>query len=157
MNKVTHGTTNVFADLGYTDAGERQVKTRLALAINDLLKGRKLKQREIAEILGVLQPKVSALENYRFDQFSIEKLMVFFCHAESRRGNHDPAVPYHGGVREHFCTGSSAMALHSVRHSRANKRRVAVMTAMLNFRKSYWPRGLAAVDATLIRVTDPRH
>ena len=34
------------------------------------------------------------------------------------------------------------------------------MTAMLNFRKSYWPRGLAAVDATLtallIRVTELR-
>ena len=77
MNKVTHGTTNVFADLGYTDAGECQVKTRLALAINDLLKGRELKQREIAEILGVLQPKVSARKNYPLDQFSIEKLIAY--------------------------------------------------------------------------------
>ena len=77
MSNVTHGTANVFEDLGYADAGERQVKTRLALAVNDILMGRKLKQREIAEILGVPQPKVSALKNYRLDQFSIEKLMTF--------------------------------------------------------------------------------
>lgn len=74
---ITHGTTNVFVDLGYADAGERQTKTRLALAVNNLLKGRKLKQREIAELLHIPQPKVSALKNYRLDQFSVERLLMF--------------------------------------------------------------------------------
>ena len=74
---VTHGTTNVFDDLGYADAGERQTKTRLALAVNNLLKGRKLKQSEIAELLHITQPKVSALKNYRLDQFSVERLLAF--------------------------------------------------------------------------------
>ena len=69
MSTITRGTSNVFADLGYRDAAERQVKTRLALAVNELLKARKLKQREIALLLGVPQPKVSALKNYRLDQF----------------------------------------------------------------------------------------
>ncbi len=77
MSTITHGTTNVFADLGYADAAERQTKTRLALAVNELLKARKLKQREIATLLGVPQPKVSALKNYRLDQFSVERLMEF--------------------------------------------------------------------------------
>lgn len=77
MSKITRGTTNVFADLGYADAAERQTKTRLALAVNELLKSRKLKQREIAALLGVPQPKVSALKNYRLDQFSVERLMAF--------------------------------------------------------------------------------
>lgn len=77
MTRITRGTTNVFADLGYADAAERQTKTRLALAVNELLKARKLKQREIATLLGVPQPKVSALKNYRLDQFSIERLMKF--------------------------------------------------------------------------------
>ena len=77
MMTLTRGTTNVFEDLGYADADERQIKTRLALAVNELLKARKLKQREIAELLSVPQPKVSALKNYRLDQFSIEKLMAF--------------------------------------------------------------------------------
>jgi len=74
---ITHGTGNVFADLGLPDAAERQTKTRLALTVNDLLKARKLKQRETAELLGVPQPKVSALKNYRLDQFSVERLMEF--------------------------------------------------------------------------------
>jgi predicted XRE-type DNA-binding protein len=77
MSTITRGTGNVFADLGYQDAAERQIKTRLALAVNELLKARKLKQREIAILLGVPQPKVSALKNYRLDQFSVERLMEF--------------------------------------------------------------------------------
>ena len=77
MTRITRGTGNVFADLGYPDAAERQTKTRLALAVNELLKARKLKQREIGALLGVPQPKVSALTNYRLDQFSVERLMEF--------------------------------------------------------------------------------
>ena len=77
MTRITRGTSNVFADLGYPDAAERETKTRLALAVNELLKARKLKQREIALLLGVPQPKVSALTNYRLDQFSVERLMQF--------------------------------------------------------------------------------
>ncbi|WP_323028629.1 helix-turn-helix transcriptional regulator [Castellaniella defragrans] len=72
---VTEGTSNVFEDLGFPDAAERQTKTRLALAVNELIKARGLKQREAAEVLGIPQPKVSALKNYRLDQFSVEKLM----------------------------------------------------------------------------------
>lgn len=77
MSTITHGSTNVFADLGYEDSAERQTKTRLALAVNELLKSRKLKQREIATLLAIPQPKVSALKNYRLDQFSVERLMEF--------------------------------------------------------------------------------
>lgn len=72
---ITDGTTNVFEDLGLPDAAERQTKTRLAFAVNKLIQARGLKQREAAEVLGIPQPKVSALKNYRLDQFSVEKLM----------------------------------------------------------------------------------
>ena len=77
MTRITRGTSNVFADLGYPDAADRQTKTRLAIAVNELLKARRLKQREIALLLGVPQPKVSSLKNYRLDQFSVERLMQF--------------------------------------------------------------------------------
>lgn len=77
MSDIIHGTTNVFADLGLPNAAERQIKTRLALAVNDLLKSRHLKQREIAGLLGIPQPKVSALKNYHLDVFSVERLMEF--------------------------------------------------------------------------------
>jgi predicted XRE-type DNA-binding protein len=76
-NDITRGSDNVFGDLGFLDAPERQLKTRLALAVNELLKARKLKQREVAELLDIPQPKVSALKNYRLDQFSVERLMAF--------------------------------------------------------------------------------
>jgi predicted XRE-type DNA-binding protein len=74
---VTHGSTNVFADLGLPDAVERQTKTRLAMQVNELLKDRRLKQVEAARVLGIPQPKISALANYRLDGFSVEKLMEF--------------------------------------------------------------------------------
>jgi predicted XRE-type DNA-binding protein len=72
---ITRGTTNVFADLGLPEATERQTKTRLALSINEILKSRKLKQRDASSLLGIPQPKVSALKNYRLDNFSVERLM----------------------------------------------------------------------------------
>ena len=74
---IERGSGNVFADLGLPDPGERQTKTRLALALNRIIKGQGLKQAEAARLLGVPQPKVSALVNYRLDGFSVEKLMDF--------------------------------------------------------------------------------
>lgn len=74
---ITEGTANVFADLGFTDACERQTKTRLAFVINEIVKNRKLKQVEVATLLNVAQPKVSALKNYRLDGFSVERLLEF--------------------------------------------------------------------------------
>ncbi|HLY57417.1 MAG TPA: helix-turn-helix transcriptional regulator [Stellaceae bacterium] len=74
---ITRGTGNVFADLGYLDAEERQTKLRLAYAINDVIARRRLTQAVAAAKLGVNQPKVSALANYKLDGFSVERLMVF--------------------------------------------------------------------------------
>jgi predicted XRE-type DNA-binding protein len=74
---ISEGTFNVFADLGFPDAAERQTKTRLAYALNEILGERGLKQARAAKLLGVPQPKISALKNYRLDGFSVEKLMEF--------------------------------------------------------------------------------
>jgi predicted XRE-type DNA-binding protein len=74
---ITRGTGNVFADLGYADAEERQTKLRLAFAINDVIARRRLTQAAAAEKLGINQPKVSALANYKLDGFSVERLMTF--------------------------------------------------------------------------------
>ena len=76
-NDITDGTGNVFADLGLPEAGDRQTKTRLAMAVNAILKDRRYRQMQAAQVLGIPQPKVSALANYRLDQFSVEKLMSF--------------------------------------------------------------------------------
>lgn len=67
----------MFADLGLPDAADRQTKTRLAMAVNAILKDRRLKQADAASLLGIPQPKVSALVHYWLDYFSVEKLMGF--------------------------------------------------------------------------------
>lgn len=72
---ITRGTGNVFADLGFPDADERQAKLRLAYALNQVLDAGKLSQAEAAKVLGVTQPKVSALRNYKLSGFSVERLM----------------------------------------------------------------------------------
>lgn len=74
---ITRGTSNVFVDIGLPDASDRQTKTRLAMAINEIIKTRRLRQLQTAQLLGIPQPKVSALANYRLDGFSVEKLMGF--------------------------------------------------------------------------------
>jgi predicted XRE-type DNA-binding protein len=73
---IIRGTSNVFADLGYADAEERQTKLRLAHALNTIIDERKLSQAEAASRLGLNQPKVSALRNYKLEGFSVERLMT---------------------------------------------------------------------------------
>jgi predicted XRE-type DNA-binding protein len=68
-----------FAKVGLelADAEERQTKVRLTLAINQILDQRRLRQAEAARQLGINQPKISALSNYRLAGFSVERLMHF--------------------------------------------------------------------------------
>src|ERR1700730_16216742 len=72
---VIRGTGNVVSDLGFPDAAERQAKLRLAYALNQVLEARKLSQADAANVLGVTQPKVSALRHYKLAGFSVERLM----------------------------------------------------------------------------------
>jgi predicted XRE-type DNA-binding protein len=77
MEKIIHGSTNVFADLDLPDAAERQAKLKLALAINDIVATRRLTQAQAANLLDINQPKISALSNYKLEGFSVERLMNF--------------------------------------------------------------------------------
>jgi len=72
---ITRGTGNVFADLGFPDAVGRQAKLHLAYALNQVLNERKLSQADAATVLGVTQPKVSALRHYKLAGYSVERLM----------------------------------------------------------------------------------
>lgn len=71
------GSDNVFADLGLSDAKERQVKVRLAMKISDLLARRKFSQKEAANLLGTTQARISAIINYKLREVSLEKLIEF--------------------------------------------------------------------------------
>jgi predicted XRE-type DNA-binding protein len=74
--EITRGSGNVFADLGFPDADERQTKLRLAYALNAIMDAQRLTQAAAATRLGLNQPKVSALRNYKLDGFSVERLMT---------------------------------------------------------------------------------
>jgi predicted XRE-type DNA-binding protein len=65
----------VFADLGFPGAVQRQAKLHLAYALNQVLDGRNLSQADAAKVLGVTQPKVSALRHYKLAGYSVERLM----------------------------------------------------------------------------------
>jgi predicted XRE-type DNA-binding protein len=68
---------NVFADLGLRNAEELLAKAELAQKITAIIERRRLTQAQAAEVLGVDQPKVSALKRGRLSSFSIERLMAF--------------------------------------------------------------------------------
>lgn len=44
-------------------------------ALNQVLEARKLSQADAAKVLGITQPKVSALRHYKLAGFSVERLM----------------------------------------------------------------------------------
>jgi predicted XRE-type DNA-binding protein len=68
---------NVFADLELPDADESLAKAELAGRICALLAERRLTQAKAAAVLGVDQPKVSALMRGKLDGFSVERLFRF--------------------------------------------------------------------------------
>jgi predicted XRE-type DNA-binding protein len=71
---------NVFADLGLPNPEELLAKAELAHKITVLIRKRGLTQAQAAKLLGVDQPKVSALIRGRLTGFSIERLMRFLLH-----------------------------------------------------------------------------
>lgn len=75
--KVERSSGNVFADLFIPDAEELKTKVQLAVVIKREIAARGWSQAEAAEVLGINQPKVSALLRYRLDGFSVERLMNF--------------------------------------------------------------------------------
>ena len=72
---VEGGCRNVYADLGYADSERILVKARLAAKIAEIIRRRALTQARAAEILGLTQPKVSALLKGRFRGFSEQRLL----------------------------------------------------------------------------------
>lgn len=82
MDTVVPSSGNVFTDLDLPDAAEKKAKVKLAVALNDALAEKKIRQREAASLLGCTQPEVSALANYRLSGFSMGRLMEFLTNLD---------------------------------------------------------------------------
>ena len=70
---------NVFADLGVPYPDEANTKAELAFQINRIIECRGLTQTQAAKVLGINQPKVSALVRGNLTGFSIERLLRFLA------------------------------------------------------------------------------
>jgi predicted XRE-type DNA-binding protein len=71
------GSGNVFADIGLEDREILVAKSDLLYRINAILESRGLTQVAAAKLLGVDQPKVSALRRGKLSEFSLERLIRF--------------------------------------------------------------------------------
>jgi len=80
MNEETEvftGSDNVFADLGLPDAEEMLAKAELVRQIVTVIGRRRLTQNQAAEILGIDQPKISAMVRGKLAGYSLERLIHF--------------------------------------------------------------------------------
>lgn len=68
---------NVFADLKIPNPEQYLAKAELAARILKIVRRRKLTQAATGRILGITQPKVSALLNGHLDGFSTDRLFRF--------------------------------------------------------------------------------
>lgn len=75
--EYTASSGNVFADLGLPKADDLLAKAELAGKIIGEIERRRLTQNQAAAILGIDQPKISALKQGKLSGFSIERLMRF--------------------------------------------------------------------------------
>ncbi|MGH8737839.1 MAG: helix-turn-helix domain-containing protein [Burkholderiales bacterium] len=73
--EIHQGSGNVYADLGYSDAEEMLVKAKLVRKISEIVRSKGLTQVEAAKVLGLTQPKISAVLRGRFRGISERKLI----------------------------------------------------------------------------------
>ena len=73
--KVTKGSDNIFADLGFENPEEMETKAQLVSQINAIIKQRKLTQKKAGEILGITQSRVSDLAHGGLSGFSVDRLL----------------------------------------------------------------------------------
>jgi predicted XRE-type DNA-binding protein len=74
---IEQSSGNVFADLGLKNPEELLAKAELVQRIVDIIAERKLTQVRAAKLLGIDQPKVSALLRGKLDGFSTDRLFRF--------------------------------------------------------------------------------
>jgi predicted XRE-type DNA-binding protein len=74
---VTPSSGNVYADLEYENPEEMLLKAHLVMLLSKAIKAKGLNQYQAAEVLGIDQPKVSALVRGQFRGYSLERLFKF--------------------------------------------------------------------------------
>ena len=79
---VEYGSDNIFADLHFANPEEHLAKAKLAVQVVEIIRQRRLNQTAAAAILGIDQPKVSALMRGQLKNFSLDRLCRFLNHLD---------------------------------------------------------------------------
>jgi predicted XRE-type DNA-binding protein len=74
---VRPGSGNIFADLGFDNPEEMQLRADLVQQLREIIKRRKLTQVAAAKLLGIRQPDLSALLHGHLTKYSLGRLLKF--------------------------------------------------------------------------------
>jgi predicted XRE-type DNA-binding protein len=77
QDTIEESSGNVFADLALSHPEEMLAKAELARRVCDIITERKLTQTKAAAVLGIDQPKVSALMRGKLNGFSLDRFFRF--------------------------------------------------------------------------------
>ena len=82
--KVTRGSCNVFADIGFgpEEAENLLLRAELMSRISEMARG--TSQRQAARKFGVSQPRLNDLMRGKIDKFSLDALVNMLAHAGMR-------------------------------------------------------------------------
>ena len=107
--RITRGTNNVFADLGFPDAETHLLKAELVTRIQRVITAQELTQIAAAKRMGLSQPDVSRLLNGHFRDVSVERLMRLLtrlgCDVDITVRNHGKAAAQRGN-RQRYRPGA---------------------------------------------------
>lgn len=99
--ELVHGSGNVFADFGYSNAAAEQLKALLAAGIIGVLEDRELTVRKAEEITGIAAADFSRIRKAKLDRFTIDRLMTILNRL-------DQDVDVQVTVRPHVAKGTEA-------------------------------------------------
>jgi predicted XRE-type DNA-binding protein len=72
---VERGSGNVYADLGFPDSEDMLVKAQLVTKVAEIIRQRRLTQKQAAKLLRLTQPKISRLLRGQFRGISERRLL----------------------------------------------------------------------------------
>jgi len=86
IEHTTPADGNIFLDLGFDpdEAANMLVRADLMIQMRQIIKERKLKQKDAAKLFGVSQPRISDLIRGKSDTFTIDSLVNMLGNARMR-------------------------------------------------------------------------
>ena len=92
------GSHNIFADIGLPDPDKRLAHAQIGVQVLKILQDRKLKEQEMATLLGIKRSEVSHLLSGRFNRFTADKFFDFLKRLDQKViiqvSHHQEGEPY---------------------------------------------------------------